>query len=812
MNSQQGLSTQEAFQRLQRFGPNSLVEAPRPSRLSIFFDQLKNPLVYVLIFAGLVSALMRHTSDAIIIGVAILINTVLGFIQENRAGNALRALKEFLIPHAQVIRDGKLQEIKTAFIVPGDVVILQPGMRVPADGILQEANRLNLEEAILTGESLPVAKKKEDPVYMGTWTASGQGVFHVTDTGPRTKMGLIAKEIQSESEDTPLKKELTAFSKALVILVVSLSAVVFLEGLLSGGNWVDVFTTSVALAVSSIPEGLIVSLTVILAIGMQRILKRKGLVRNLASAETLGGVTVICADKTGTLTEGKLSLAQALGDPREMALHMVLANDLDDPLVIAAFDWAKPLAPSDADKRYERLDSIPFSSEERFFASLHRWEGPRHRMFVNGAPDFLLRWCDMDEERKQQMEKLVEELSAQGHRLMALAKKEVPSNIQKLEIDMAKKNLTWVGLLAFSDGIRSGVKRSLEEAREAGIKIIVITGDSAGTAAHVLKQLGIPVKKEEIVLGEEVDRCSAIELAGRLKTAKLFARTAPGQKLKIISALKENEEVVAMMGDGVNDAPALHRADIGIVVHQASDVAKETADLVLLDSNFATIIAAVEEGRAIFDNIRKVILYLLCDAFEEIALVLGAILLGWPLPVTAVQILWVNLISDGFPGLALTVEPAQDGIMKQKPRGYSERLVTPFMMALIAVISLVGGVLALGYFALILNRTGDLILARSAIFVTLGINSLVFIFSIRTLNTPFRPKAIFGNPSLLLAVLAGLGLQIIPFLTEGTRKFFGLSDLPALYWAVSFGFALILFTIVETWKWLSYHSSRRPKA
>lgn len=794
-----GLTNTEVQEKLKRFGPNVLPEKPLPSGLSVFLSQLRNPLVYVLLLAGIVTLAIQHYSDTLIILAAVVINTILGFIQERRAGNALYALKKLITPRAEVIRDGKRVKIEASFLVPEDLVILVPGAMVPADGEIVFDNRLYLDEAILTGESSPVPKKVKEKVFMGTIVSSGQALMRVEATGSLTKIGEIAEKVQEVKEETPLKKQLGRFSEKLVLLILGLVAFVFFAGILSGEKLADIFTTSVALAVSSIPEGLLVSLTVVLAIGMQKILKRRGLVRRLSSAETLGGVTTICLDKTGTLTQGKMRVVNFAGDKQELAKQAVLANDLDDPLVIAAFSWGREIIKNFIQK-YQRIDSIPFSPKERFFASLHKWTNESNMLFVNGAPDFLLEWCYLTDKEKEEIKKTIEEFSSQGKRLIGFARKETSIENRSIETNEVKEGLTWVGLLVFSDPVRPGVKEALKQAKDAGINTIVITGDYPKTAEAVLAEIGISVSKDQIILGEDLEKMNLEDLSQKVKTVKLFARTSPDQKLKIVEALRKNGEVVAMMGDGVNDAPAIHEADIGIVVGEASDVARESADLVLLDSNFATVIAAIEEGRGMFENIRKIILYLMSDAFAEIIVILGSIVAGLPLAITAVQILWINLVSDGLPNLALTIDPVRKGIMRENPRPVKEPLVSKWMLFLIGITSLASGLIALASFFLVLTFTDNLILARSFAFAVLGLNSLTYVFSIRTLLVPFWKNNVFENKWLVMAVFMGIFLQVFPFLTFNLRQFFGIEKLSLNYWLAAGVLSIFVFMIIEALK------------
>lgn len=795
-----GISNKEVASRQKQYGPNVLPEKPPPSSLSLFVEQLRNPLIYILLFAGLVTIAVGHGADAVIILIAVIINTVLGFIQERKASDALYALKHYVSSKATVVREGKRVTVETSEIVPGDIVILDQGVKVPADGELLWDNRFYVDESVLTGESIPVNKKEGATVSMGSTVAAGQAVMRVATIGAHTQMGVIALQIQAKDEDTPLQRQLKHFSRQLVVVVSILTVLVFIVGLRRQFNLTDIFITSVALAVSSIPEGLIVSLTVVMAIGMQRILKRQGLVRHLSAAETLGGVTTICVDKTGTLTEGRMEVVEAVGDEQKLAEQIVLANDMDDPIVISAFEWGQSILNKKLPK-HERIDSIPFSSEERFFMSLHSFSSKTNRIFVNGAPEVILSWTSLSAEEKKQVQKKINELTKNGKRVLGLARKDVGKFKKYLDKNDAKSALTWMGLLAFSDPVRVGVKDALMLAQGAGIRTVVVTGDYAKTSQYVLSELGVELQPSEIITGDEVRALSKTELAQKAKTVRLFARTTPSQKLAIVAALKKNGEVVAMMGDGVNDAPALHNSDIGIAVGTATDVAKESADLVLLDSNFATIIAAIEEGRAMFENIRKIILYLMSDAFGEIFVVLGSIILGLPLPLTAVQILWINIISDGFPNLALTVDPKRFGLMQDKPRSPKEKLVTHWMMILIGSVSTAAGIAALAVFIYLYHTTGDHVLARSMAFLTLGMNTLAYVFSVRVLMTPFWKSNIFANKWLISAVAAGFLLQMVPFTTPVIREFFGLTYLRPIYWVVAFALSVAMFFVVEGFKY-----------
>lgn len=799
-SASQGLTTPEVHARQLRYGRNVLPKQAPPSHIALFLSQLKSPLIYVLIIAGVITIVLRHISDSLIIFAAVFINTILGYIQEKKADQAFRTLLQYISHSSEAVRDGKRVKINVEDIVVDDSIILSQGTIIPADGVLTFTNRMYCNEAIITGESSPVMKKNDDLVFMGTTITSGQAVMKVTAIGSATKIGTIATEIQTRELKTPLQKQLHAYSKKLVITILALVLITFVLGILRGKTWDEMFLTSVALAVSSIPEGLTVSLTVILAIGMQNILKKKGLVRRLASAETLGGVTTICIDKTGTLTEGKMKVVACEGNENEIAKQVLLANDLDDPIVIAAYEWAKKLTSLPTNDVHEQLDSIPFSPNDRVFLSLHSLNKDSNIIFVHGAPEMLLERSSLQPDEKSRLLRRINTLTSEGRRIIGLAKRIVPSTHNTLSPEDAKQVLSWVGMLAFFDPVRPSVKHALAQASQAGIQTVVITGDYPNTASFVLHEIGISLQPHEMMTGEQLEKLSSSELAHQIQRVRLFARTTPDQKLRIVQALQQNNQVVAMMGDGVNDAPAIHTADIGIVVNEASDVSHESADMVLLDSNFSTIIAAIEEGRAIFDNIRKIILYLLGTAFAEIILVVGSIALGLPLPVLAVQIIWVNLISDGLPGLALTIDPKRHGLMHELPRDPKEPLVNGWMTTLISIISGLAGLLALLVFVLTYAYSKNLELARTTTFLTLGLNSLAYVFSVRSLLVPFWKAKLFENAWLVLAVIIGFGLQCIPFLNQHTRAFFGIVHLDLKYWGVAIGLSVLLYFAVEVFK------------
>jgi len=840
-----GLSQDEVKKKLIEFGENKLKEKKGISWLKILIEQFKSPLIYILVIAAGVTLALGDLIDAGVIGAAVVLNTVLGFYQEMKAEKSLKALSKMLAPKTKVIRDGKRQVIEAKKIVPGDICILELGERVPADGIVVKADSLSVNEAILTGESAAVSKEdlqkgfewekvgEKHKVFMGTTISGGIGKMLVVSTGQKTEVGKIAEKLTTTIEEkTPLQKKIKVLSGKLAIMVGIISVIILTAGLMAGDPFVEIFTTAVAVAVSAIPEGLAVSLTVILAIGMQRIFKKKSLVRKLVAAETLGSVTVICADKTGTLTEGEMKVVEAFtGDKTKdctikegaemLARSAILCNDMRDPLEIGMMDWVKEKIEKekykiegssrieDIKNKYPRLDEIPFDPKNKYIATLHQTDkGKKNLLLVSGAPEVMLKRSHLNEKQRKAWMERFQEKGEKGYRLVGFAYKEVDRSKKKIT-DKDLNDLMCVGCLAYEDPVRSGVKEALELTRKAGIKVKVITGDYKATAVAVMKKLGLLIGKDEKIMeGFELEKLSDEELKKRIDGIVLFARTNPEQKLRIVQALQEKGEVVAMTGDGVNDAPAIKKADIGIVVESASAVAKETADMILLDSNFSTIVAAVEEGRGIFVNLKKIVLYLLSDSFAEVILVLGSIFLGIPLPITAAQILWINLVDDGLPDFALTLEPKPDDLMERKPRGHKQDLLDTEIKLLIGLISSVAGIMALGIFWWYWRLSGDLILARTVAFALLGVDSLLYVFSCKSLRKPLWKEKIFDNWWLIGAVLIGLSFQISALYVPGLQKILKTVGLGVEEWLVILTASGLMIGIIESVKW-GFNKSRR---
>jgi Ca2+-transporting ATPase len=801
-----GLHTREAHRRLQSHGPNVIDQKEGISPLKLLVEQFLSPLIVILCVATLATLFIGDVVDAAVIFLAVIVNTSLGFFQEFKAQNALRALSQVLSPEASVWRDGHVVSIPIADIVPGDVVVIEAGVQVPADGVFLHTKDLVINEAILTGESIPVKKVSirpenmdesfmaapQDPeaqhyCYMGTTCLNGVGTLKVVKTGRQTEVGKIAKELSETREtDTPLQIKLKDFSKRLTFIVIGLAIAVFVFGTARGETPLEMLKLAVAIAVSAIPEGLVISLTVILAIGMQRILKRKALVRKLVAAETLGGITMICTDKTGTLTKGILSVFSVqTKQKRLMEEAGAILNSPTDPLEIAVRQWVEEQAIRKVPKM---LDEVPFSAERKFTLKL-----TEDHVFMVGAPEIVLKHCEKEKQKEIEQEMLI--FAKKGYRLVGVAARSVRKSESTLSVNDIGK-FEWVGFFVLADQIRKEVAEAFQKLVSANIQVKVITGDHAVTAQAIMEEIGLELKPEEIMLGHEFKTLSLSQLTQKIQAVKLFARTTPDQKLVIVKTLQSLGEVVAMTGDGVNDAPALKQADIGVVVSSASDVSKETADIVLLDDNFVTIVAAVEEGRGIYENLRKVILYLLANSFAETIVVVMSLLFGLPIPITAIQILWVNLATDSLPSMALTIDPKEKNLLKRSPRSPKAELLDGEMKTMIGIISgLTGAFMSVVY--IWLQNDYEINHLRSLMFTMLAMMSLLYLFSSKSLKQPIWRINIFQNIWLFFAVIVGFLLQLAVLYVPVLRNIFETVPLDLFDWGVILSATTVLLLVIE---------------
>jgi len=810
-----GLTRAQVLERRQQYGENVLPAEKGPSAWSILFSQFKSPLVYIILVAAGVSLAVGEYGDFGIIMAVVVIDAILGFVQEYQAHRTYTALKALLKPTTTVIRDGQRQEIEVRELVPGDLVLLSAGEHIPGDGELVESTKLAVDEAVLTGESEPVNKSvaRDQPgapaphqtqLFMGTTVVTGRGTMRVARTASRTELGQIAASLQEHvEEETPLQVRLKVFSQTLTRIVALFTVAILVTGLIMGREFLDMLRTSIILAIAAVPEGLLIAVTVILVLGMRKILKRNGLVKKLLAVETLGSVTTICTDKTGTLTEGRMRVSRANLLDQERALQtMVLCNNLEGPVDIALWEYAKRQMTSDPQELVDssqRLAEELFTSETKYMITAitsNYFKGERY-YFLKGAPEIVLGMCQVTPAERECVLTQVDEWAGEGLRLLGQAYR--PGGTLE-----DYSGYTWVGLVGMEDPIREGVREAVEVAQRAGIKVKMITGDYRRTAERIARSIGLLKESDQILEGEELSGLSDQQLREQVTRTAIFSRIRPQDKLRIVRALQANGEITAMIGDGVNDAPALQRANIGVVVGSATDVAKETADLILLDNNFRTVVAAVEEGRVIFENIRKVVAYTLSNSFAEVLTIFSAMMLRWPAPLAVAQILWIHLICDGPSDIVLGFEPKEEGIMHEKPKSVKEPVLPPLGLSLIGVISVTSAVAALLIFGHYYVRHNDPVEGRSLVFASFAVNSMIYIFAYRSMRLPlFRMNKLSQNKPLIWAVLAGLLLVVVAFVVPSIRNLLGIEHLSLEQWGLIGGVACSLLIAVEIGKWVS---------
>jgi len=852
-NSKRGLMEKEIEVRQKEFGRNSLPEEEPLSGLKIFLRQIKSPLIFILLIAGLITLFLREYADSIIIFGAAILNISVSFIQENKASQALKKLKKATKSSALVQRQGNLKIIDSQELVPGDIVILNPGDKVPADGRIIEANTLKLNEMALTGEWLPADKiidslSKETPladrdnmVYMGTVVEDGKAKIVVTEIGIQTEVGKIAKIVkETEEEKTPYQKKLARFSKALGAVIAIICLAIFLGGMARGEDFTQIFTTAVAVAVASIPEGLALSLTVILALGMQRILKQGGLVRKLAAAETLGGTSIIATDKTGTLTEGKMKPDQILtanqlltGDKDNNSLLLRISTLCNEAFIENPKEdrekWIVRGRPTDKglllaglengidkkklEKELKKIQEIPFNSVHKYAAHLYQTNSQQLVLYLCGAPEKILSFSSrinikgkagkLTEKRVEKIEDELKKLTSQGLRVIAIAHRRIKKSefeFKKTTLEIFLEDLIFVGFICLKDPLREDAKKAIRICKQAGMRPIIITGDHKLTAKAIALELKLPVKEKNVIEGKDLDKLSEKEFQECIKEISVYARVEPKHKMRIIRAWQERGEIVAMTGDGINDAPALKKADIGIALGSGTDVAKEISDLVLLTNNFSIIVAAVEEGRRILDNIRKVITYLLSDSFTETILVGVSIIFGLPLPISAAQILWVNLIEDGLPDIALAFEPKEKGLMRQTPQGHDSPLLTKEMKVIIFAIGIISDLMLLGLFWWFWQKTQDIVYVRTIVFAALAIDSLLFVFSCKSLRKNLWQINIFSNKLLNISVLIGILMLIFAIYLPPFQTLLKTVPLGSYEWSIIISLGLAELILIEITK------------
>jgi len=839
---ERGLDEKEIRIRQREFGKNKLSEEKLLPRLRIFLEQLRSPLIYILLIAGIIALILKDYTDAIVIFGAVFLNTIVGFLQENKASQTLRALKKVVKHEAEVLREGNLKIVDSTELVPGDIIVLNPGDKIPADGRIIECHDLKINEMALTGEWLSAKKKPEilpeevpladrdNMVYMGCVVEDGKGKAIVTETGLQTEIGKVAEMVrETKEEKTPYQKKLAHFSRIVGIIIGIICFGIFIEGMLTGGKFIEMFTTAVAVAVAAIPEGLPVAMTVILALGMQRILQKKGLVRKLVAAETLGSTSIIATDKTATLTEGRMKVDEVIGDKFLALKAATLTSEafIENPQypkekwIIRGRPTDKALleagieAGIDRKKEFEKrkIAELPFSPENKIAAVLYEENG-ENILYVCGTPEKILEKSDLKKEEKIKLEQKLEELAQKGLRVVGSAYKKI-ANFHEFGHEYCEsifeeiggkfvhiRELNFAGFITLKDPIRPEVREAMKICRQAGLRPIIVTGDHKLTAKAVAEELGFKISEENILEGINLDKLSDREFEKILDKIQIYARVEPKHKLRIIEAWQARGEVVAMTGDGINDAPALKRADIGIALGSGTEVAKEASDLILLNDSFSTIVAAVEEGRAILDNIRKVITYLLSDSFTEIILIGASLLFGFPLPVTAVQILWVNLIEDGLPDIALAFELKEKDVMEQKPVGHKTHLLTREMKVLIFIIGIFTDLLLLGLFFWLLKFSGyEISHIRSVIFAGLAVDSLFYVFSCKSLRKNLWQINPFSNKFLIISWIFGVLMLISALYFSPFQTLLKTAPLTFFDWQLILGLGLLNVISIEATKW-----------
>ncbi|MBD3282131.1 MAG: HAD-IC family P-type ATPase [Candidatus Portnoybacteria bacterium] len=813
--TKKGLTQEEAQKRLRKFGLNALPEEKPLSKAKIFLEQFKSPLIYILVIAGFVTLALQDWTDSVVIFAAVFLNAFIGYFQENKTSQILSKLKKAVRDKAIVIRNGKEKEISQNHVIMGDIIVLKAGDKVPADARIIENYSLKINEAALTGEWLasektikklpkgtPLADRK-NMVYMGTIIESGRGLAVVTGIGIKTEIGKVATSLSEvEKTETPYQKKIAKFSKIVAIAVGAISLALFIAGAITGRDTLEMFVTAVAVAVAAIPEGLPIAITVILALGMERILRKKGLVRRLVAAEVLGSTSVICTDKTGTLTEAKMQVTEIFSlkeNPRiikkalkaGVACSEAFIENVEDPMhkwiirgrptekAIIKAGIQEGITKEKLKKQEPQIDSLPFSPEHKYSASVHSLEKTQDIIYMLGAPEIILekathiegksRKKKLTKKEKEKLKKKFEKLNSKGLRLIAASYKKIKKDefikqIKKQEeigeiseeqkqgiYEKHLEEMVFIAFIAIKDPLRARVKQAVKTCKQAGMRPIIVTGDHALTARAIAEELGIPAESKNVIEGKDFNKITDKEFKKRLKDITIYARVEPQQKLRIVEAWQKNGEVVAMTGDGVNDAPALKKANIGVALGSGTDVAKEASDLVLLSDNFYVIVTAVKEGRTIIDNIRKVITYLFSFSFTEMILIGASIIGTFPLPVLPAQILWVNLIQDSFPAIALGFEKEEKDIMKRKPEEPESPLLNREMKVIIFAIGIFTDLLLLGLFFWLLDRDMPLEEIRTVIFAGLSVGAIFFTFPCRSLRKNIWEINPFSNKTIILA-------------------------------------------------------------
>jgi calcium-translocating P-type ATPase len=852
----EGLSPQESARRRREHGPNLLEETPPPSWSATLAHQFTSPLIAILVVAAVVTLVLGEYMDATVIAAVLVLNAVIGFVQEWRAQWSVRALLALMAPRARVVRDGAQQEVAGADLVPGDLVLLESGSLVPADLRLATATALRVDESLLTGESLPADKHvrplddyvitadRANMAYTGTVVASGRARGYVTATGGETELGEIAGRMRAAPEpQTPLMRRMARLAHIITVAAIGSALVAFTLGVVTGRTPAEMFLVAVAMAVSAVPEGLPVALTVALALGVRRMSRRNAIVRSLPAVETLGSTTVIGSDKTGTLTENRMTTRSVWADGRlwdlaaagggvrwpeaaraDHPLHLVLVAGvlaseaqvyLDDGVQRAEGDptevalllsaMTAGIDPEPLRMRYQVVDELPFEPERRYAASLRRRDRDRF-LFVKGAPERVLQMsatmltgdgpAPLD---ASVVHAAADALAREGLRVLAMAYRPLGESPHDLSAD--PRDLVFLGLQGMWDPPRAGVREAVAGCREAGIRVVMITGDHATTGRAIAHTLGIADRHEDVLTGSDVERLTPHELGRRSGETAVFARVSPEHKLRIVEALRARGEVVAVTGDGVNDAPALKAADIGIAMgRNGTDVAREAADMVLADDDFVSIYAAVEEGRATFDNVRKVTFFLLSCGLAEIIAILAALVLDWPLLLLPAQILWLNLVTNGLQDVALAFEPPEPGILDQPPRARGEGVLSRLLWERTLVIGVVMAIATLVMYRWALDTSGSVRTAQTVALTTLVLAQAFQLANSRSERLSAFRVRLLSNPFLLVAQAGALVVHAAALHLGPTQLMLRVEPIGAGAWLRALGVASCVLVAGEIHK------------